>query len=268
MILSRDVLNLLWPEGAAWTPATDDDYDKLLEGISENSEYVRLAMFALRYLRDPLNTTILSDLEKEFAVYPTPGATEEERRQRLANVMFGRSEQPTYELLQAKLRNAGFDVYVHANSPAVDPDLFLAQNFNMMCGELLPGGNDAQCGEPEAICAETGGELLVNGEIFLQFPNYTFLCGEADAQCGEPDGMAGQYDSIRLEEILYEVPAIAGYWPMIFFVGGPATRDPVTGALTEIEMVTIPIEREAEFKKLILRYKVMASWAALIAVFG
>ncbi len=217
---SRDVLDQLLPEGAAWTPATADDYDLLLEGVADNSEAVRLDMDKLRHIRNPKLTPILSDLEKEFAVIPSATATESECRQRLAAWMFRRSGQPTYETLEEKLQEAGFNVHVWPNDPVVDPAIFLLQAFQMTCGDLLPSGNDAQCGEPEAFCAEVGGELLVNGEIFMQFPHYINLCGEALVQCGEPDAQCGLFNHILLIPITYTIPTNPGYWPAIFFVGG------------------------------------------------
>src|SRR3990172_3061964 len=223
----RDVLDRLLPEGAAWVPATADDYDLLLEGVADNSEAVRLDMDKLRHIRNPKLTPILSDLEKEFAVIPSATATEAERRQRLAAWMFRRNGQPTYEFLEEKLIEAGFDVHVWPNDPIVDPAIFLLQAFMMTCGDFLPSGNEAQCGEPEAFCAEVGGELLVNGEIFLQYPHFIVLCGEADAQCGEPDAQAGQFNHIILEEILYTIPTDSGYWPAIFFVGGDRGLFPI-----------------------------------------
>jgi hypothetical protein len=265
-MFSRDIINALLPDGQAWSPLAASDYDKLLNGIAENSEAVRLQLEQLRYIRDPRRTSILSDLEKEYAITPSATATEDERRERLAIAMFRRSEIPTYELLEEKLRAAGFDVYVYENSPAVNPNIFLAQSFNMTCGDLLPGGNDAQCGEPEAYCAFIGGEFLVNGEIYIQGPNYSFLCGEALAQCGEELAFAGQYDGIYLIPIEYNNPP-AGYWSMVFFVGGDATRDPVTGELTEIQIASVPIERKYEFRRIILKYKPLASWAGLVVVY-
>src|SRR3990172_5579260 len=223
----RDVLDRLLPEGAAWVPATADDYDLLLEGVADNSEAVRLDMDKLRHIRNPKLTPILSDLEKEFAVIPSATATEAERRQRLAAWMFRRNGQPTYEFLEENLMGAGFDVLVWPNAPMVAPAIFLLQAFMMTCGDFLPSGNEAQCGEPEAFCAEVGGELLVNGEIFLQYPHFIVLCGEADAQCGEPDAKAGQFNHIILEEILYTIPTDSGYWPAIFFVGGDRDLFPI-----------------------------------------
>lgn len=265
-MLSRDTLNALMPEGAFWQPATDDDYDLLLEGVSQNTENNRLFLDSLRSLRNPALSIILSDLEKDFGVIPVPTSTEAERRSRLASVMFMKSSLPTYDFLEEKLQDAGFDVQVHANSPAVDPAIFLDQSFQMTAGDLLPGGNDAQCGEAEAYCGRIGGELLVNGEQFEQSPNYTTVCDEAEAQCGEAEALAGSFDSIRLTEIPYEIPTTAGYWPLIFFVGGDATRN-VAGELTEIEIAEVPVERRAEFRRLILKYKPMFSWAGLVVVY-
>ncbi len=265
-MFSREVLNRLLPDGAAWVPAPEDDYDLLLDGIAENTEVNKSFLDDLRYLRDPARTTILSDLEKEFAVIPVPASTVAERRARLAAVMFVKNKLPTYEFLEEKLIAAGFDVLVHANDPAVDPAIFLDQAFQMTAGDLLPGGNAAECGEPEAYCGQIGGELLVNGEQFEQSPNYTILCDEALAQCDEADALCGQFDSISLVEIEYEIPADPGYWPLIFFVGGPATRN-MAGELTEIEIAEVPIERRQEFRRLILKYKPMFSWAGLIVVY-
>ena len=159
-MLSRDALNALWPEGDFWTPLAGDDYDLLLEGVSENSEAARLDVDKIRYLRDPSRTPILDDLEREFAVIPVPSATEIERRSRLSIEMFRRGELPTYESLQEKLIDAGFDVLVHANDPAVNPAIFIEQAFQMMCDELLPDGSEAQCGEVEAYCGRVGANYL------------------------------------------------------------------------------------------------------------
>jgi hypothetical protein len=267
--LSRAVLNSLLPQGAFWTPAAGDDYDKLLDGIAANSEVLYQDLKQLAEIRNPEKTPVLSDLELEYGIVPAMLATEEERRSRLKAFQFRRAGNGSADLLQAKLREAGFDdVYVHPNDPAVDPNIFLAQAFNMMCGELLPGGNRAECGEAEAICAQVGGELLVNSDLFKSVPNYINLCGEyigcgEDIYCGDFDGYRAQ-----LQDITYTVPTDSGYWPLIFFVGGPATRDAVTGELTEIEFYTLPIERRLEFRRTILKFKPMHSWGGLIVVYA
>lgn len=269
MNLSRSVINAILPEGAFWEPAADDDYDKLLNGIANNTEIVYNAMSDLSCLRCPETTTILSDLEKEYGIIPAALATESQRRSRLAAFMYRRAGNGSAELLQSKLRESGFtDVYVHVNSPAVDPNIFLAQAFNMVCGDVLGfSGNDAQCGEPDAYCSAVGGELVVNGDLFESSPNYVNLCGE-DIGCGE-DVLCGDFDGYKSAsiDVFYEVPTDAGYWPLIFFVGGPATRD-INGYITNIDFYVLPTERRLEFRRIILRFKPMHSWGGLIVIYN
>jgi len=267
--LSRQIINTLLPEGIAWQPKSDDDYDLLLNGIGDNSDVIIDDMEQLAYLRDPERTIMLPDLEKEYGVIPVTGSTEEERRSRLKAFRYRRTSTGAADMMQAKLREAGFDdVYVHVNSPAIDPAMFLTQAFNMMCGDLLPGGNDAQCGEPEAICASLGGELIVNGDLFSQTPNYVNKCDEpgvccgADIFCGDFDG----YKSLSMD-ISYEIPTVSGYWSLFFFVGGPATRDPVTNAITAIDFYGVPNQRRVEFRRTILRFKPLHSWGGLIVIY-
>ncbi|MGL4368934.1 MAG: hypothetical protein ACRCUT_04580 [Spirochaetota bacterium] len=263
----RQILNSLWPEGKFWTPADGDDYDLLLDGISDNCGAVKDDLSQLAYLRDPMRTPILSDLEKEYAVIPAAESTESERREYLSSVKYNRSTLGAYDTLQEKLRAAGFEnVYVHVNSPAVDPAIFLERAFNMTCGDLLPGGNAAECGEAEAICAAIGGELVVNGDLYSQEPNYVNLCDESvnagdTVYCGDFDGYKSQDDAAS-----YVIPTEAGYWPLIFFVGGEATRD-VNGYLTEIEFYSVPAQRRVEFRRLILKYKPLFSWGGLIVIY-
>lgn len=269
MSLSRSVLNTLLPHGAFWEPAAESDYDFLLDGIAANSEINYQVLKQLARLRNPETTPILDDLESEYGIVPITLSTEAERRSRLKAFMYRRTSTGAWDILQEKLRESGFDdVYVHPNDPAVDPNIFLAQAFNMMCGELLPGGNDAQCGEPEAICAQVGGELLVNGDLFINTPNYVNLCGESAVQCDD-DVFCGDFDGYKSTsvDIAYVIPTDSGYWPLIFFVGGPATRD-VDGYLTEIEFYTLPIQRRLEFRRIILKFKPMHSWGGLIVVYS
>jgi uncharacterized delta-60 repeat protein len=243
-MFSRDVLDSLFPEGEPWEPAADDDYDLLLEGIAENTEAVRQDLEDLGNLRNPWKTPILSDLEKEYAVTPSATATEAQRRQRLAAQMFAKNTLPTYDVLQDKLQSAGFDCFVWPNDPVTDPSVFLDEAFQLTCGDILPSGNDGQCGEPDAFCARIGGELLVNGEQFEQFPNFTVQCDEPLAQCGEPDALAGQYDSIRLVPIEYDIPTEAGYWPLIFFVGGDRGIYPTYGMGTNNAIQDIAVQAD------------------------
>lgn len=61
----------------------------------------------------------------------------------------------------------------------------------------------------------------------------------------------------------FTIPADSGYWPLIFFVGGPATRDS-NGRITAIEYAGISSARRNDLKKIILTYKPMHSWCVFI----
>lgn len=134
--MSRDVLNALLPEGSFWTPAQDDDYDKLLEGIAENSEAVKDDLSTLADIRNPLKTTVLDDLERDYGVVYPVGATETQRRQALKGFMFNRNTNGAYDQLQDKLQEAGFDVTVIPNYPVIDPRLYYDEEYYQE-GELI-----------------------------------------------------------------------------------------------------------------------------------
>jgi hypothetical protein len=133
---SRNVLDAIWPKGAFWEPASDDDYDKLLDGIAENTQYVKDDLSDLSSLRDPLKTPILDDLEEEYGIVSQFQATEDERRQTLKGFMFNRNISGAYDQLQDKLQEAGYDVIVIPNSPPIDPRIYYDPVVNVQ-GELI-----------------------------------------------------------------------------------------------------------------------------------
>ena len=66
----------------------------------------------------------MSDLEKEYGIINIDNLTDDMRRARLASLMFRNSSSGAFDVLQEKLRLAGFDdINVYANSPAADPTI-------------------------------------------------------------------------------------------------------------------------------------------------
>jgi hypothetical protein len=157
----RAVIDTIIPKGAAWRVSPEEDWDKLRDAVAENWETIRVFLEDLSGVRDPSVTQFLADLEKEFGVFSNTSLTEQQRRDQLKPIIYNRSSGGTIDDLQAALDDAGFAVQVHSNSPAVDPAIFLDQNFQMVAG----GGN-AYAGRPDAFAGRSGGELLVNGAIF------------------------------------------------------------------------------------------------------
>lgn len=132
---NRQILESLWPRGLFWEPELNSDYDKLLDGISENSEVIYESMKELAYIRDPLRTPILSDLEKEYGVFSAESDTEEERRQFLFGWKKRGRQKATAQELQERLRDSGFtDIFVYP----ITSDF----NFNktLLVGDTGPAG--------------------------------------------------------------------------------------------------------------------------------
>ena len=258
--ITRAMLDDVLPPGSIWEPEEDADFDKLLDGIADNLELMRLLSVALANIRNPNKTIILDDLEREYGVATNTLLTESVRRTRLAELAFGRDGDGTEDDLQTALRNVGFDVYVYQNDPAVDPAVFLEQQFQMVAG-----GDNAYAGRADAFAGKTGGELLVNGDIFTTLKLYTSGAGSG-LYAGAGHG-AGEYEDLLIEKVEYPIPTDPDDWPLVFFVGGAVTRDG-TGAITSIDNASVDGARESEFKSIILKYKPLHSWAALIVTFN
>jgi hypothetical protein len=233
MLLSRAVLDALLPPGSLWTPEDGAEFDALLEALAENAEPVRIFLDGLARVRSPQLTPFLSDLEKEYGILPDAALSEATRRSRLAAIKTAVNSTGAVPFLQGKLNAAGFDVQVHINNPPVNPAQFIdfAPPTVMGNASAVFNGVGAQFGGAR-------GELLVNGPV---------------------------YDAGVL--VTYTTPTDPVYWPLVFFIGGDATRDPVTGEITRIERVTLPANRRAEFIALVIKYKPLYTWCGLVAEF-
>jgi hypothetical protein len=254
----RAVIDAIRPEGTAWLPSPGEDLDSFYDGLAANWETIRAFLEEQSSVRNPQFTPFLEDLEREFGVFTNPNLTDQQRRDQLIPVVYNRQNNGSNDNLEQALNDAGFDVQVHDNSPAVDPAIFLDQNFQMVAD-----GDNAYAGRPDAFAGRSGGELLVNGDIFSTRKIITSVAGNLYAGTGHG---AGEYEDLERTEITYDIPTDPDDWPLVFFVGGDATRDG-SGALTEIESVDIPQEQESAFKRIILKYKPIHSWAGLIINF-
>ena len=217
--LMRAVIDAALPDGSIWNPEPGGDLDKLLDGSAENMETVRLFLAGIKDARNPALTAYLDDLEREFGVLTNLSLTEAQRRAQLHPEVYSRGGGGTLDDLQTALDSAGFDVTVHPNDPAVDPNPFLTQNFQMVAG----GGN-AFAGNAGAFARRIGGELLVNGDIFKQSRIFTSVAGTLFAGAGHG---AGEYVDLLRTKVVYPIPTDPGDWPLVFFVGGAATFDDV-----------------------------------------
>ena len=187
--LMRAVIDTIWPRGSAWEIAPNEDLDKFLDGSAENWEAVRAYLSGLSEIRTPSSTPFLADLEREFGVFTDPNLTEQQRRDQLTPIVYGRGGNGSVDFLQNSLDSAGFNVQVHENSPAVDPDILLDQSFR-----IYSNGVSAYSGNVVAICGSAGGELIVNGELYDFIKNYDISCGSG-VYSGATGSPCGSYES-------------------------------------------------------------------------
>ena len=288
-MLSRKIIDALLPSGSLWNIKPGSDLDKLFDGIGENYDPVISGMDFLSLLRDPFLTEYLSDLELEYGVKTNELLSEDIRRQQLAALKYGSKSNGSVDVLQKALNDAGFDVQVHENSPAIDPNLLLNSIPFMVAGgdNAYAGFFPVNPGEYTSIAGKTGGGLLVNGRYYERTPEYIASAGYSTAVAGNSSAVAGAYNAQSVEEILYNIPVDSDAWPFFFFVGGDATRNTkelvsysddeivsfsddeeaeysASNEILSIEAVDIPIERKEVFERIILKYKPIHSWAGLI----
>ena len=262
------VVRSAMPKGSAWNPKPGGDLDLTLEATGDIIKLICDRMENARYVRNPKKTFILDDLEREFGILKNNLLTEQERRN---NLDAKKNQAPgggTKDDLQDALDNAGFNLQVHKNDPSVDPAIFLTQNFQMVAG----GGN-AYAGftldgiNIDAFAGLIGGDLLVNGSVFNQYPAYTMQAGGVSAFAENGDAIAGRFDTISRVPIEYEVPTDPNDFGFVFFVGGDATRNGA-GELTKINQGFVSSERKEELERIVLSIKPIYSWAGMIITYN
>ena len=120
-----------------------------------------------------------------------------------------------------------------------------------------------------AFCALYGGTILVNGAQYQNNPAYSCVCGNSSMYCHTP--WAGTFNANECGAFVYNQKIISQYGTpgtpneqkLVFFVGGTPTYNG-DGSLATLTQAQIPAARLAELVSLILRYKPLHSWAALI----
>jgi len=128
--------------------------------------------------------------------------------------------------------------------------------------QMVAGGFNAYAGRTDAFAGSSGGELVVIGDIYTN--NNLYLAHAGNMWAGNAKSVAGYFEVSLSEKIIFPIPTDQNSWPFVFFVGGNATRDGITGVLTAIERVNIANERRAELLRIILKFKPMFTWCGLL----
>lgn len=260
--LFRRVIDRAWLKGPAHEPVEDGNYAHWRDAQADNYETIRVDVKTLKFVRDPENTPLLDDLEREFGVNEDTNLTEAERRTLLKPERYKKATNASDDDLQTRLDNGGFNLTVYNNSPdgpAIDPAILLDQNFQMQAGDQT---NDF-AGQDEAYAGRLGGDLLVNSTILLQAPAFF---GADDVWAGNDNAVAGYFEKMFSTEVDYPTPTDPNSWPFVFFVGGDATFNP-DGSIATIEQGFVPSTQQKKLETMILKFKPLFTWAGMIVTY-
>ena len=153
-VLLRDVLDSLLPHGAAHEATPGGNLDNLYTAIAKFLEGIHDQGTSLQYIRNAAGTPILSDLEQEYGILPSPGQTISQRQAILAYHKVKRGLSGQWWVLQNAITSAGFTgVNVIPNDPAVNSAPFLGGTAQAWCGNTT-----SVCGY---LSTGTGGVVTV-----------------------------------------------------------------------------------------------------------
>ncbi len=224
MSFFRMIQHLL-PRAAAWRTTAAKTLRNFFEGLSGAPEDFRGFIDDVYGDVFPETTRELAQWEEQFGIVANP--VEATRRLNLAaEWAAGGGQSPRY--IQDVLQTAGFDVYVH-EWPASGPPWFPRDPRDYTD---LPLIGTVQCGEVLAQCGEA--TALCNG-LLANDPGYIVN-----------DDLSGNAPP--------PVPDDPARWPYFLYVGGETFPD----------TATIPVERKAEFRRLVLKLKPTQQWLVLL----
>lgn len=250
----------LFPKSNAFSLFIQKFLTQFVEGLTALPDDFRKYIDQIYLDLFPATTRELSLWEKVFGI--TNPSTDDAIRRNTIDQRWKLKGGQGPDYIQQVLQDNGFDVQVHENNPPIDPAFFIGISFIMVAG-----GFNAYAGRIDAYAGMAlNGELLVNGFIPIETSQRLFemVAGGINGYAGNSKAVAGYFNQYITENKTYTLPTDPLLWPFVFFIGGDATRDPITHELTAIETVQIPKEREQEFKNLILLIKPAQTWAGLI----
>lgn len=266
----RAMIDALLPPGAIWEAEPNESFDQQLEGISDSIEDIKITIDSLEHIRNPFKTPVFTDLERNFGFQPNENVDLEIRRKRLSRRIYKKDRNNAVGDLQDDLDFSGFNLQVHQNDPPVDPSLFFpSQPFQMAAGSDYAYAGYNLGAEILSYAGSYGAKFLVNTLIIKQEQAVTMQAGDTIAFAGYNVGegvisVAGYFRDYIYKPIIYDIPLDPDYWPMIFFIGGNATRDPATNELVSISPGNVDINRQVELDQAILRAKSLGVWCILI----
>lgn len=228
------VLQHLWPISRAFdTTKQDKQFTELNQGLAILGDESKTFTDDVYQDLFPQTTRELDMWETQWNLPFNSTLTEQGRRDRLANAWSSLGGQsPKY--IQDTIQGAGFtNVFIHEWWDLAQLPLAVAHDPNV----ILAGDED----------------LLVN---IITFTQKDFITGanEIIMEAGEPEALAGNYTQFLFTEIEYQIPTNPELYPYFLYFGDA----------TFPNRTTVPADREAEFKELLLKICPAQQWLGLL----
>jgi hypothetical protein len=125
---------------------------------------------------------------------------------------------------------------------------------------MIANNTTAVAGNDDAFAGFSGGELVVNGDQYVQSVAYLAQANGTNTVAGNDEAIAGYFIDIIQTLITYDIPDEVR-WNYIFYVGGPVTLwdDP-----PDFERGIVFAQQETLLKDIILQHKPLHSWCGLV----
>lgn len=223
----------LLPKARAWRLTLNLKLWEFFEGVANGLEDLGVLPGPVEYFdgifddQFPATTTLLDEWEAEFGLWPSPGLTTQDRRDRLQAAWMTTGGQSPY-YIQSILQASGFPVYAH--------------------DWWVPGTNNPR--DPNSYITDPAKQVVNNLETLI--PNVVafgkgFSMGKTVTQFGGIDGT-------EYAKITYPVPSDPADWHYYVYIGGETFGD----------TADVPEARRIEFESLILKLIPKQLWVGLI----
>ena len=122
-----EIIKAMFPKGSVGDIDDSGDLHKIIEGMADNHLAVKEFLNSMRFMRDPLLTELLYDLEIEYGVLPNDTLPDENRRGFLNSIVYSAKCNGTLDYLYRMIEKSSvvsvFDI--SGNDPCINPSQFV-----------------------------------------------------------------------------------------------------------------------------------------------
>jgi len=249
------------PEGSLGDILVDGDEDKLYDGLAGSQNDTMQFLEVIKYARFPEKTIFVDELERDYGIASDASKTGAQRRAALTIEAYKEGGTGSNDDLRYALERGGFGyVNVYDNDPPIDPRLLMDGIIDDRCNEPMT----SCCSDPmTATCSENFGlgEFIVNGDMDIFTMTYGDSCADPmNSCCSDPMTATCSYANYRGSRVTYNPTK---NFALITWIGGEITRD-VDGNIVSIARVQIPTDLRDSFRRIVLKYKPLDRWAAVM----